>query len=96
LVPALFQTVKRFLPRHGRLILATRDGRLGIHEFRTLMRSDFEQIHFESHGIMDDVPSFMPPIPTALEGDVHSVGRYFGNHSIYVYEWRQGSRPSTD
>jgi predicted nicotinamide N-methyase len=89
LVPALVETISRFLPRHGRLILATRDGRLGIPEFLDLLESDFQQIHIESYG--EDEPPRMPPIPAALKDDVHSVGRYYGNFSIYVYERSQES-----
>lgn len=92
LVPALVETVKRFLPRHGRLILATRDGRLGIPEFLDLLTTDFHQRNVESY--RED--GHMPPIPEALQDDVHSVGRYRGNHSIYVYEWKQERFHSKD
>jgi predicted nicotinamide N-methyase len=93
LVPVLVETIKRFLPRHGRLIVATRDGRLGIPEFLDLLKSDFHRIHIESYG-EDNFQ--MPPIPKAIRDDIHSVGRYRGDHWIYVYEWKQGSLISTD
>lgn len=73
LVPALVQTIKRFLPRHGRL---------GIPDFLKQLEANFGQLHFESH--REDKPSYMPHIPATLHDDLHSVGRYIGNHLIYA------------
>jgi predicted nicotinamide N-methyase len=83
LVPPLVKTIEKYLAHDGSLVIATRDGRHGIAEFRQLMKKHFVEVGSESHN-----DTYLPPIPKQLEDDEISRGRWMGNYSIYTYTWR--------
>jgi predicted nicotinamide N-methyase len=88
LVQPLVDTISRMLSRSrdSRLIIAMKNGRTGISEFRTLMTNEnFNEIH--SIDLFDN--SFLPPIPITLENDIIARDRYYGNFTIYIYQWKE-------
>ena len=85
LVPALVKIIERVLPKTSTLIIATRDGRTGIHEFRDMMESHFVEVQVER----SKDRTYLPPIPSAIASDPLSFERWKGNHSIFTYRWRE-------
>ena len=83
LVPPLVKTIEKYLAKNGTLVIATRDGRHGIPEFRHLMKDNFVEITSESRD-----HTYLPQMPKQLKDDVITRGRWMGNHSIYTYKWR--------
>ena len=87
LVSALAQTIERFLSRRkdSRLILAAKEGREGIEEFRQLMRYHFDEVYNQTQ---IDSAIYSPPIPNELQNDPFSIDRYHGRFSIFIYQWK--------
>lgn len=84
LVPALIETIEKVLPKSSILIVATRDGREGIPEFRELMKTNF----LESQAEQSVDRTYLPPMPREFARDPISRERWIGRHSIYIYRWR--------
>jgi predicted nicotinamide N-methyase len=89
LVQPLVDTISRMLfrSRDSRLIIAMKNGRSGISEFRTLMTKGGNFNEIRSIDLFDN--SFLPPIPITLENDIISRDRYYGNFTIYIYQWKE-------
>ena len=67
------------------VVVATRDGRRGITEFRKLITSppyNFVEVFAQSYDNQHDAPT----IPMNLQQDELSSSRWNGNHSIYIYQ----------
>jgi predicted nicotinamide N-methyase len=73
---ALVNTIDTYLSPEGTLFLATRDGRLGVDEFRQLMTKRFVEVET------------IPCDPAHL--DAQSLGRWVGSHSIHIFRRREG------
>ena len=73
------------VPPPPQVVIATRDGRRGIKEFRQLITSpryDFVEVFAQSYNNQD----YAPFIPSNLQQDDLSLSRWNGNHSIYIYQ----------
>jgi len=86
LVQPLVDTIERMLSlkRDSRLIIAIKDGRYGVQEFRQMIKGNFVETRIES---FDN--SFLPPIPTGIENNILLRDRYYGNFTIYTYRWKE-------
>jgi predicted nicotinamide N-methyase len=73
---ALVNTIDTYLSPDGSLFLATRDGRLGVDEFRQQMTTLFVEVET------------IPCDPAHL--DAQSLGRWVGSHSIHVFRRKEG------
>ncbi|OEU17645.1 hypothetical protein FRACYDRAFT_238070 [Fragilariopsis cylindrus CCMP1102] len=89
LVQPLVNTISRMLSRcrDSRVIIAMKNGRTGISEFRTLMTKEYFT-EIRSIDVFDN-SSFLPPIPIILENDIIARGRYYGNFTIHIYQWKE-------
>lgn len=84
LVYPLVQTIQNILPKDSSLLIATRDGRTGIPEFRQMMRENFDEV-----SLLTSVDaSYLPTIPTIIAEDPLSRHRWTGSYSIFAYQWR--------
>jgi len=95
LVPALVTVMERLLSyeRDSRILIATREGRDGIAEFRDRMTTNttiaaaFDEIRVETFDA-----SFLPPLPDELQKTEDATAtailrqRYYGNFTIYTYQ----------
>ena len=85
LVPPLVHTIEKILPKGSIVVIATRDGRTGISEFRQLMNLNFVEVQVEQSIDRD----YLPPMPEKIADDPLSQDRWAGRkHSIFVYRWR--------
>jgi predicted nicotinamide N-methyase len=84
LVPPLVKTIEKYLSPDGILVIATRDGRGGISEFRQLMKETFVEVVSGSYN-----ETYLPEMPKELFNVELSRGRWIGNHSIYTYRRRK-------
>jgi len=86
-VPALVGTVDRHLASEGSAVIATREGRRGIEEFRLLMdQRGFQETNSQSF-TEEDMKQW-------LELDEQSSSRWKGGHTIYTYLRRAAVRQS--
>mmetsp|Transcript_45556 Transcript_45556/g.51400 ORF Transcript_45556/g.51400 Transcript_45556/m.51400 type:complete len:358 (-) Transcript_45556:26-1099(-) len=86
LVQPLVDTIERMLSlkRDSLLIIAIKDGRYGVQEFRQIIKRNFVETRIES---FDN--SFLPPIPKEIENNILLRNRYYGNFTIYTYRWKE-------
>ena len=87
-VDPLVKTIEQVLPRNASLLIATRDGRLGIPEFRRMMSRNFEERILVSSVESKD----LPPLPSSISDDPLARDRWSGTFSIYIYRWKSSSR----
>lgn len=83
LVPPLVNTIEQILPKSSTLIIATRDDRIGIPEFRQMMKMNFVEVQVEK----STNQNYLPSMPKTIADDPLSQGRWSGKHSIFTYRW---------
>ena len=95
LVPALVTVIDRLVSydRDSRVILATREGRDGIAEFRDRMTNTTIAAVFDELRVDTLDAAFLPPLPDELQRteDARMIrNRYYGNFTIYTYQRKRG------
>ncbi len=85
LVHPLVKTIEHILPKHASLLIATRDGRIGIPEFRQMMSVNFHEVEI----LISVDATYLPEIPKIIADDPLSRDRWAGSYSIFAYHWRE-------
>lgn len=83
MAPILQKAIEKILPRNSTFVLATKDGRSGIQDFREAMSKHFDEIQL----LTSVNQSYIPQIPESISSDLLSSERWQGTFSIFQYWW---------